>query len=196
MTHVTRWIAHRRASTMRLAGRMSRIRTAIMSEPAPSRLSLAMMWAVVTIATVALVLGIAWYGVSWEVHERFWSDVFGRMHGPMTLRFYSQPTLAFVAALKDGVKDARLGHKAFFWTALWDPTQPRGRLRQGLMSTSQMALIGFAMDVVYQFKVFDRFYPVEAVMMVLLLAVIPYFVLRWIVEQVARWSVLRSGVAS
>ena len=56
------------------------------------------------------------------------------------------------------------------------------------MSTAQMALIGIAMDVVYQFKVFDRFYPVEAVMMVLLLAVLPYFVLRWIVEHVARWS--------
>ena len=164
-----------------------------MKESAPSRLALAMTWAVVTITIVLVVAGVAWYGVSWEVHERFWTDVFGRLHGPMTLRFYLQPTLAFVAALKDGIKDVRLGHKAFFWTALWDPTQPRGRLREGLTSTSQMALIGFAMDLAYQFKVFDRFYPTEAVMMVLLLAVIPYFVVRWIVEQVARWSFSRSG---
>jgi hypothetical protein len=112
------------------------------------------------------------------------------------MRFDLQPTLAFVAALKDGVKDARLGHKAFFWTALWNPTQPRGRLRQGLMSTAQMALIGFVMDLVYQFKVFDRFYPGEAVTMVLLLAVLPYFALRWIVEHVARWSLSRSSVPS
>ena len=45
-------------------------------------------------------------------------------------------------------------------------------------------------------KVFDRFYPVEAVMMVLLLALLPYFVLRWIVEHVARWSLARSRVVS
>jgi hypothetical protein len=167
-----------------------------MKERSPSRRSLAMTWAVVTITIVLCVLGIAWYGVSWDVHERFWADVFGRLHGPMTIRFYLQPTLAFVAALKDGVKDARLGHKAFFWTALWDPTQPGGRLREGLMSTSQMALIGLAMDVIYQVRVFDRFYPVEAVMMVLLLAVLPYFFLRWMVEHVARWSISRSGAAS
>jgi hypothetical protein len=164
-----------------------------MKERAPSRLTLAMTWAVVAITTALLVLGVAWYGVSWEVHERFWTDVFGRLHGPMTLRFYLQPTLALVAALKDGTKDVTLGHKAFFWTALWDPTQPRGRLREGLASTSQMALVGLAMDLIYQFKVFDRFYPVEAVMMVLLLAVMPYFVVRWIVEHVARWSFSRPG---
>jgi hypothetical protein len=167
-----------------------------MKESAPSRLTLAMTWAVVAITTALVVLGVAWYGVSWEVHERFWTDVFGRLHGPMTVRFYLQPTLAFVAALKDGIKDVRLGHKAFFWTALWDPTQPSGRLREGLASTSQMALIGFAMDLIYQFKVFYRFYPVEAVMMVLLLAVIPYFVLRWIVEHVARWSFSHTGGSS
>ena len=120
----------------------------------------------------------------------------GRLHGPMTIRFYLQPTLAFFAALKDGVKDARLGHKAFFWTALWDPTQSRGRLRQGLMSTSQMALIGFAMDIVYQFKTLERFYPVEAVMMVLLLALAPYFLFRWVVEHVARWWFRHSAAAS
>jgi hypothetical protein len=49
-----------------------------------------------------------------------------------------------------------------------------------------MALIGLAMDTVYQFKAFDRFYPAEAVMMVLRLAVFPYFVFRWLVELVAR----------
>jgi len=163
-----------------------------MKDGAPSKLSLAMTWAVVAITAVLLVLGVAWYGLSWQVHERFWGDVFGRIHGPMTIRFYLQPTLALVAAVKDGVKDARLGHKAFFWTALWDRTQPRGRLREGLISTSQMALIGLAMDVIYQLKVFDRFYPVEAVMMVLLLAVFPYFLLRWIVEHVARWWGSRS----
>jgi hypothetical protein len=77
-----------------------------MNESAPSRLSAAMTWAVLAIIAVLLVLGVAWYGWSWQVHERFWTDVFGRLHGPMTVRFYLQPTLAFVAALKDGVKDA------------------------------------------------------------------------------------------
>jgi len=59
-----------------------------------------------------------------------------------------------------------------------------------------MALIGFAMDTIYQFKVLFRFCPVEAVTMVLLLAVIPYFVFRWIVEHVARWWFARKSASS
>jgi hypothetical protein len=41
-----------------------------------------------------------------------------------------------------------------------------------------------------------RFCPVEAVTMVLLLAVIPYFVFRWIVEHVARWWFARKSASS
>jgi hypothetical protein len=155
-----------------------------------------MTWAAVATVVLLLVLGFAWYGVSWQVRERFWSDVFGRLSGPMTLRFYLQPTLAFVAALKDGIKDARLGHKAFFWSTFSDPTLQRGRLREGLMGTSQMVLVGLAIDTIYQFRVFARFYPVEAVLMVLMLAVIPYFVFRWVVEHMARRWFSRTSVAS
>jgi hypothetical protein len=157
-----------------------------MSTAAPSKLAVMMTWAVVLISTVLVVVGLVRYGFSLQVHERFWADIFGRLHGPMTFRFYLQPTMALVAALHDGINDVRRGHKAFFWTALRDESQDRGRLREGLISTSRIALLGLSMDALYQVNVFDRFYPVEAVMMALLLAVLPYFVLRWIVEHVAR----------
>src|SRR5262245_64063597 len=121
-----------------------------MKDDGPSRLSLVMTWAAVAITVGLTLFGLARYGASWEVRQQFWADLFGRLSGPMTLRFYLQPTLAFVAALKDGIKDARFGHKAFFWTALRDPAQQRGRLREGLMAVSQMMLMGFAMDTVYQ----------------------------------------------
>ena len=162
----------------------------------PSRLARAMTWAVLLISAVLVALGISWYGLSWQVQERFWANLFGRLQGPMTVRFYLQPALGLVAALQDGIKDARFGHKAFFWTALWDPTQPRGRLSEGLISTSRMALIGFAMDLIYQFRTSAHFYPVEAVMIVLLLAIIPYFIFRWIVEYLARWWLARTPASS
>ena len=101
-----------------------------------------------------------------------------------------QPTLIrqfFERALPDSIKDARLGHKSFFWTALWDPSQPSGRLREGLVSTARVALLGISMDMIYQYRVLDHFYPVEALMMAVLLAVIPYFILRWLFERIARW---------
>ncbi len=158
-----------------------------------SATSRAMTWLVMLLTAVLLALGISWYGLSTEVHHRFWADILSRLHGPMTFRFFLQPSVAFVAALTDGIRDARLGHKSFFWTALWDRNKQPGRLREGMMSTSRVVLIGLSIDAIYQFKMFDRFYPVEALMMAVLLALIPYFIFRWIVELIARWRLARSG---
>jgi hypothetical protein len=139
------------------------------------------------------VLGISWYGWSIEVHHRFWADIFERVHGPMTFRFYLQPTMALLAAIPDGIRDARLGHKSFFWSALWDKSASAGRLREGAVSTARVVLLGISMDVIYQLKVLDRFYPAEALMMAILLAVLPYFIFRWIVERAASWWFARKG---
>jgi hypothetical protein len=143
-------------------------------------------WFALVLSAVLLALGVYWYGFSLDVQQRFWNDIADRIHGPMTFRFILQPAMALIAAIADGVSDARHGHKSFFWSVHGDPTQRAGRLREGLMSTARVVLLGISMDVIYQFKVFDQFYPAEAVMMALLLAVIPYFIFRWLVELVAR----------
>ena len=167
-----------------------------MSDGAPLTLAVAMTWLVVAISAVLIVFGITRYGWSMEIHHRFWADIFGRVGGPMTLRFILQPAMAFLAALHDGIRDARYGHKSFFWSVGEGSQEQSGRLREGLISTARVALIGLGLDAIYQFKEFDRFYPVEAVMMALLLAVLPYFVFRWIVENVARWWLARNSAAS
>jgi hypothetical protein len=154
---------------------------------APSRVATAMTWLAVFLSAGLTVLGIYWYGLSTEVHQRFWSDIVDRVHGPMTFRFYLQPLMAAIAALLDGLRDVREGHRSFFWCQHGDTDTRKGRLREGLTSTARVVLLGLSMDAIYQFRVLDRFYPAEAVMMALLLAVVPYFVFRWIVEHVARW---------
>jgi hypothetical protein len=155
---------------------------------APSRIDLITAWLAVVLAAGLLVLGFSWYGISLEVHHRFWDNMFARFGGPMTFRFFLQPTMAGIAALHAGIRDAREGHKSFFWSVLLDPTQQAGRLREGLIATARIVLLGISMDAIYQFKVLNTFYPAEAVVIAILLAVVPYFVFRWIVEQVAgRW---------
>lgn len=56
----------------------------------------------------------------------------------MTFRFILQPVLALIAALPDGIRNAREGHKALFWTALWNPAHQGGRLREGLTSVARV----------------------------------------------------------
>ena len=150
-----------------------------------------MTWFVLALAGCLLVFGVSWYGLSLDVHRRFWMDIADRIHGPMTFRFYLQPAMALIAAIPDGIRDARLGHKSFFWSAWWNSNASQGRLREGLISTARVVLLGLSMDAIYQFKVFHRFYPVEALMMAILLAVIPYFIFRWLTEHAARWWLAR-----
>jgi len=167
-----------------------------MTSEKPSTFERLLTWLVVILTAALLVWGVSQYGLSTEVRDRFWTDIVGRTDGPMTFRFFLQPVMAFLAALQDGIRDARLGHKSFFWTAIWDPSQPAGRLREGLVATARIMLLGIGMDVIYQHMVFQTFYPVEALLMALLLAVIPYFIFRWIVEFVARRWLAREGSAS
>jgi hypothetical protein len=167
-----------------------------MSPAPPSAFARGVTWFVVALSGVLLVLGVYWYGFSIEVHRRFWADIFERVHGPMTFRFYLQPTMALLAAIPDGVRDAKLGHKSFFWSAWVNSNVPTGRLREGLISTARVVLLGISMDLIYQFKVLYHFYPVEALIMAVLLAVIPYFIFRWIVEFIARWWLARKGAGT
>ena len=145
-----------------------------------------MAWLVVVFAAALIVLGAAWYGFSAEVHHRIWRDIAERPGGPMSFRFLLQPTMAFVAALHDGIRDARMGWAPYFWTVLSNPSEREGRLREGLLATSRLVLIGLVMDVVYQWRVLGTFYPGEALLVALLLAVLPYFLLRGPICRIAR----------
>jgi hypothetical protein len=159
----------------------------------PTRFQFALTWLALTLTVALLALGTFWYGVSLDVHQRFWNDIFGRLSGPMTFRLFLQPIMALIAALPDGINDARDGRTVFFWVAADDPAVRHGRLREGLIATARILLLGLCMDVIYQMKVFGQFYPVEAVVFALLLAVIPYFIWRWIIERIARWWFARGS---
>jgi hypothetical protein len=153
-----------------------------------------------TLAVVLLIalslLGLIWYGFSAEVHQRIWRDIFDRPGGPMMFRFILQPVMAFIAALHDGIKDARTGRSPYFWTVLTDPNKRGGRLREGLISTARIILLGLGMDAIYQATVLKTFYPGEAVIVAILLAFVPYLLLRGPVERVARWWLARNSTGS
>ena len=140
---------------------------------------------------VALVLafvlvGVARYGISGEVLARIWQNLLDRPGGPMVFRFVLQPVMAAVAALRDGIGDARARRPAFLWSVLSVPAERRARLDEALIATARIILLGLAMDSIYQFIEFDDFHPGEAVIIALLLAFVPYLLIRGLVTRVAR----------
>jgi len=156
-----------------------------MEEPRAKGLTTMAKLAIVLIAGLML-LGLFRNGVSLENWRRFWSNLFERPEGPMSFRFILQPVMAAIAALKDGVKDARTGRSPYFWTILSNPEKRKARLNEGLISTAQILVIGLVMDCIYQYKVFDTLYPGEAVNVALILAFIPYLLLRGPIARIAR----------
>ena len=141
---------------------------------------------IVLIGIALIIAGIVWHGVTVDTFERIWRDLAERPSGPMAFRFILQPLMAAIAATAHGLKDARTGRSPYFRTLLRDPQQRIGLLREGLNATAIIILLGLAMDVIYQVIVLKMFYPAEALIVALLLAFVPYVVVRGLVTRIAR----------
>jgi uncharacterized membrane protein len=142
--------------------------------------------AIVGVMAAFLVGGILWYGLAPEQFARAWRNLVERPDGPMLFRYFLQPTMAAIAAVVSGLKDARLGRTPFLQTVLTNPAERAGRIEEAIVDTSRIMLLGLVMDSIYQYIVFDAFHPAEAVIVTLLLAFLPYVLLRGPVARVAR----------
>ena len=104
----------------------------------------------------------------------------------MTFRFILQPAMAAIAALLDGIKDARTGRSPYLWTLLTNEADRAAHLHEGLISTARIILLGLVMDSIYQFMVLKMFYPAESVIVALTLAFLPYVLLRGPISRIIR----------
>ena len=156
----------------------------------PSKIAVLRARIAVMLIVVLVVAGIFWYGISAEEMDRVWRNIVARPGGPMTFRFVLQPAMAAIAALRDGVNDARLG-RAPYLSAIVRGFEGRGaRLWEGIVSTATILILGVVMDVIYQLVLLDAFYPGESALIAILLALVPYAVLRGPIGRIARhWGV-------
>lgn len=110
--------------------------------------------------------------------QTFWNEIAARPDGPFAFRFYLQPVMATLLALRDGIKDARENDTPYFWTVLRNEARRAESLREGLHATARVILLGTGMDAAYQYLVFGGFRPLEMIVVVLLLCFVPYLLLR------------------
>ena len=145
---------------------------------------------------VALIVGLAvagvlWYGLCTEVLGRIWRNIVARPGGPMTFRFVLQPVMAAVAALRDGAADVRLGRTPYLSAILFGAERRGSRLWEGIVSTARILILGVVMDVVYQLTFSGEFFPAEAAIIAILLAFVPYALLRDPFGRLARHWIAR-----
>ena len=158
---------------------------------APSKSQVLVARIAITAIAILIALGLILYGFSGEVHQRLWQDIFDRPGGPMSFRFVLQPIMVAIAAFHDGAKDARLGREPYMTRLLSGSGDRTDLLKEAVISTGRILLLGLVMDGIYQFTVLKTFYPGEMVIITLALALVPYLLLRGLFSRLAR-----SGPAS
>jgi hypothetical protein len=120
-----------------------------------------------------------------------WNDFVARFDGPLHFRLLVQPLMAILFAVRDGKRDAQEGRGAYLWTFLTDPAQRRYLLESGWKGISKVFVLACALDVIYQFMEWHVLKPLQVFLTAIVLAVIPYALLRGPVNRVLRISQIR-----
>jgi hypothetical protein len=115
---------------------------------------------------------------------RVFEDLVARVDGPLHFRFILQPLMAVIFAIRDGRRDARAGRAPF--RLFTEPEQRREVLLSSWKSVGKVFVIGLILDALYQLLELRWFYPGEALLVALILAVLPYFLLRGTVNNLMR----------
>ena len=121
-----------------------------------------------------------------EIWMRIVENLVDRVSGPMKFRMLLQPIMAISFAVIAGLADAKLGKPPYFWSLLTDPAHRTDMLRDGWKSVGKVFVLAMVLDVVYQIIVARFVYPGEVVIVALLLAIVPYLLVRGLVTRIAR----------
>jgi hypothetical protein len=109
---------------------------------------------------------------------RVWIDLIAALGGPLTVRLILQPTMSILFAVRDGIRDAREGRPAYFWAIRNNRSERLALLWDGWKALMRVVGLGAVMDATYQIMVFGALRPVELIVVVVLLACVPYLVWR------------------
>jgi hypothetical protein len=126
-----------------------------------------------------------------EMFTRGWDELLARETGALHFRVICQPLVATFFAIRSGLRDARDGRPVFFWTVVLDAPQRRALLWQLWKDVGKLFLVAVLLDTTYQVFVLRWFYPVQALIVAVVLAVVPYLLVRGLTNRVGRWMGLK-----
>ncbi|MDM7921891.1 MAG: hypothetical protein QUS14_06290 [Pyrinomonadaceae bacterium] len=126
-----------------------------------------------------------------DVIARIIENLGARVTGPMHLRLYMQPLMAAIFAIIAGWKDAKGGRPAYFWAMFTQPEHRREMLKDGWKSVGKVLVAAIVLDIIYQLIAERWVYPFEVILVAFILAIVPYLILRGVVNRLASCEGLR-----
>jgi len=121
-----------------------------------------------------------------DIWTRIAGNLMDRVSGPLRFRLLLQPTMALIFATIAGLKDARTGKPPYFWALVHDPVHRKEMLEDGWKSVGKLFVFALLLDIVYQYIVGRFVWPGEAILVALVLAILPYLIVRGLVTHLAR----------
>ena len=115
------------------------------------------------------------------------NEVNSRLVGPLHLRMYMQPAMAVILGIRDGARDAGRAQPAYFWALFTNPVHRRELFKSGLRAVAKVLVLAFILDSAYQLIAEAWLHPLEALLVALTLAFIPYLMIRGPANRVLRW---------
>jgi hypothetical protein len=120
-------------------------------------------------------------------------NLFGRFSGPLNFRLVVMPTVVTILAIRAHLRDVREGKPIYLGAFLTSPTERRRLLRSGLKDFGRIFIIACVLDTTYQIMVFRAFHPGEMLIVAVVCAIVPYFLVRGPVMRLAHFLRRRWG---
>jgi hypothetical protein len=132
-----------------------------------------------------------------DIFMRIWDNLMERTQGPMNLRFFLQPTVAIIFAIRAALRDVKNKQVPYLWRLTTSGGNRREIVKEGWKDFGKVFIIAVILDVTYQLVVIfsakteTRFYILESIIVAFLLSFIPYIFFRGPVNRLVRMWVNR-----
>ncbi|HUN44553.1 MAG TPA: hypothetical protein VMU81_30055 [Acetobacteraceae bacterium] len=124
-----------------------------------------------------------------SAHEsllRAWDMLVGRLHGPLAFRFMFQPAMAALLAIRAGLSDSNARRPAFGWAVVSDPRQRRDLAKMAWTDIRYVFIATVGIDIIYELIVHKWIFPGQVLIIGVVLALLPYFLVRGLANRIAR----------
>ncbi len=109
-----------------------------------------------------------------------------RHNGPLAFRLILQPVMSLIYAVIAGIKDAKAGKVPFLFDGLiLGKTSRKEYLKELWKDVGKVFLLAIVMEVIFEIIEFKSVNPLEVIKVSFFLAIVPYLLLRGIVNRLA-----------
>jgi hypothetical protein len=122
-----------------------------------------------------------------ELLARDWQDLIGRVDGPLAFRLVLQPIVAAILAIRAGLQSARQGDVPYNWALLTGVGRRRALLSEGWRDLGRLIILAVVIDVIYQIIVFRWLYPIQSLIIALIVSVPSYLAFRGPTTRLVRY---------